>query len=234
MNKKILAIVAAVILVVLSVVLITARTDDAEPDRLAATTETIKTDATQSGTNDVTSTEPGMTEAVPEETKPSNVQTNVQPESGETLPPKVNVSLGVVEGEETGNIDEFDAPSATKPTEPAEKPVVPTVPTVNPTEPAEKPVNPTEKPETPTEKPTEPVEEPTAPPAMDDEIDVTELTYEMYMAMSGEDQKKVIDQFSTTNDFLKWFKALEAQYKAEHPDVEIGENGMINGGNLGN
>ena len=61
----------------------------------------------------------------------------------------------------------------------------------------------------------------------DEEIDVTELTYETFWQLDGDQQKTVIDMFSTYDDFLKWYKAILAQYKAEHPDVEIGNDGIV-------
>lgn len=140
------------------------------------------------------------TEYGPSETRApqENEESGAQPEEG-TLPPGVDVSLGVVEGEESGDIDEDfeDVPSV----------------------------------EQPTEKPADPTEQPEGDSVVDGDFDITTLTYEMYMAMSGEDQKKVIDMFSTPEDFVKWFKAVEAQYKAEHPDIEIGD-GNINAGEI--
>lgn len=61
----------------------------------------------------------------------------------------------------------------------------------------------------------------------DEEIDVAELTYETFWQLDGDQQKTVIDMFSTYDDFLKWYKAILAQYKAEHPDVEIGNDGIV-------
>ena len=121
-------------------------------------------------------------------------QTNTQP----TLPPEVEVSMGVVEGEDDGGIDEdFDDAPSTQP----------------------------------------PVTTPTTQPAgggsqIGEDFDIRQLTYEGYNAMSGEDQKKVIDMFGSTDDFMRWYKAMEAQYKEAHPDVEIGGDGSINAGDL--
>ena len=198
MNKKMMAVIAAAIVLILVVVLIAARPNDAEPDRMAvatdAVTETVENSA--SGTADTT-VEPTV-EAAEKVTEPSDQQTGVQPESGVTLPPEVNVSMGVVEGEESGDIDEESGSNSSQPGE---------------------------KPETPTEGPAE-------DSIVGDDFDVTTLTYETYMNMSGTDQKKIIDLFSTPEDFLKWFKAIETQYKAEHPEIEIGGDGNINAGEI--
>lgn len=196
MNKKMMAIIAAVIVVILVAVLIAVKPNDAESGRLPSATETIVETM-----GNVMSTTPtygnDATEPTVAETKASDAETNVQPEEG-TLPPNVDVSMGVVEGEESGDIDEESGTDSTQPTE---------------------------KPEIPTENPAE-------DSIVGDDFDVTTLTYEQYMAMSGADQKKIIDLFSTPEDFLKWFKAVEAQYKAEHPDIEIGGDGNINAGEI--
>ena len=52
-------------------------------------------------------------------------------------------------------------------------------------------------------------------------------------ALTGEQQQAVVNEFSSPEMFLKWFKAAEAKYKAEHPDIEIGGDGTVNGGDLG-
>ncbi len=130
------------------------------------------------------------------------VGTGSEPVIEVPLPPGVDVSVGVVEG--AGSTDLDDTPGLSG-----------SVSTDNP--------KPTESAK-PTEatKPTQTGNDP-----LGKDFDVTLLTYEAYHAMTGEQQQAVIDLFSTPNDFVKWYKALEAQYKAEHPDVEIGSNGMV-------
>lgn len=62
---------------------------------------------------------------------------------------------------------------------------------------------------------------------VDGDFDLAALTYEGYNAMSGEDQRKVIAMFGSTDDFIRWYKVMEAKYMAEHPDIEIGD-GKVN------
>ena len=62
------------------------------------------------------------------------------------------------------------------------------------------------------------------------DFDITTLTYEEFMAMTGEQQRAVIDLFGSPDDFMTWFKAVEAIYKAEHPDIEIGGDGNVDVG----
>ena len=59
-------------------------------------------------------------------------------------------------------------------------------------------------------------------------FDITTLTYEMYNAMSAEQQRAIIDMFGSPDDFMRWYKAVEAKYKEEHPDMEIGSDGTVN------
>lgn len=142
------------------------------------------------------------------------LETNVQPEGNETLPSNVNVSMGVVEGSTNKNLDEDDSGNVTsdkldKPTE------------TKPTEP--KPMEPTPTETTPT---TRPSSGSTTDP-LSDNYDLTTLTYEGYIAMTGEQQQAVIDWFSTPDEFIKWFNLVEARYKEAHPDIEIGSDGVI-------
>ena len=65
------------------------------------------------------------------------------------------------------------------------------------------------------------------------DFDLRSLTYEGYQALSGADQQKVIDMFGSSDDFMVWYGAVEAQYKAQHPDIEIGADGVVDAGNLG-
>lgn len=170
-------------------------------------------------------TDPAETEPQQDPTDPLQ-ETGVQPDSGETLPPDVDVSMGVVAGEGSSDIDE-DLES-TAPSKPAG--------TTNPTQPS-KPAETTD----PTE-PSEPADntDPTGPSSstgstnpLDENYDITTLTFEAYLGMTGEQQKAVIDAFASPEVFVSWYKAAEAKYMAEHPDIEIGSDGSINGGDLG-
>ena len=62
-------------------------------------------------------------------------------------------------------------------------------------------------------------------------FDLAKLDYEGYMSMTGEQQRAVIELFGSPDDFMTWFKAMEAIYKAEHPEIEIGGDGTPNFGN---
>lgn len=99
---------------------------------------------------------------------------------------------------------------------------------------AEAPVIDDEVPGTQTPTATQPSAQPEETPSqIGDDFDVTTLTYELYNSLSGADQQKVIAMFGSPDDFVRWYKAVEAQYKAEHPDIEIGADGIIDAGALG-
>lgn len=79
-----------------------------------------------------------------------------------------------------------------------------------------------------------PVSQPESTPSqIGDDFNLEELDYEGYHALSGADQQKVIAMFGSPDDFIRWYKAVEAQYKAEHPDIEIGADGAFDAGTLG-
>ena len=61
---------------------------------------------------------------------------------------------------------------------------------------------------------------------------VTGVTYETYIAMTGAQQQAFIDQFASVEEFVKWYNASKAKYEAEHPDIEIGGDTVIDGSQL--
>ena len=54
----------------------------------------------------------------------------------------------------------------------------------------------------------------------------TEMTYEKYISMSGNDQMAFFNTFASVEDFVSWYNAAKEKYEAEHPYIEI-ENGEI-------
>ena len=137
------------------------------------------------------------------------------PVTGETTGSEV--SMGVEKGEEnTPEEEEDDEPS---------NPSNPTTPT-NPTE--------TTAPEQETTPPTQDSKpEENGQTMLPNGLDIRDITYEMYMAMSGEEQQAVINMFGSTEDFMVWFNAVKAIYEAQHPDIEIGNDGTVDAGQGG-
>lgn len=60
------------------------------------------------------------------------------------------------------------------------------------------------------------------------DIDIYAITYDVYMAMSAEEQKAVMEFFGSTEDFMNWLNFIKEQYAAEHPNIEIGPDGSVN------
>lgn len=147
-----------------------------------------------------------------------------------TKPVEPTIFVGVVDGAGSRDPDEDDSVVPNNPTS-SSVPKNPSTPTnANaPTSPSE-PVDATES--TESEETTKPVTTPAATPQKDNPLgegfDIDQLTFEEYeWGMTAEQQKAVIDLFSTPNDFVKWYNAMAAQYKAEHPEIEIGQGGNV-------
>lgn len=195
MNRRILCLVLAIVLC-LSVMACGKKQPAhvATEDQTAAAAPTTVADAAQ----EATSAEGEKTDdPAAEAQKQTEAAPAYQPGVDTTLPPDVEVSMGVADGSEDPGIDD-DAPSAQTPAA--------TAPAAQPEE---------------------------EPSQIGDDFDLRSLTYEGYHALSGSDQKKVIAMFGTTDDFMVWYGAVEAQYKAQHPEIEIGEGGIVDAGNLG-
>lgn len=120
-------------------------------------------------------------------------------ENDEDNAEKPTVSMGVVDGAGSRDPDEDDSNVSDKPTNPN-----------NPTNPSQ-PVETTPQDNNP----------------LPEDFDIDSLTYEGYERMTGAQQKAVIDLFATPEDFVKWHNAMAAQYKAEHPEAEIGPDGKV-------
>ena len=130
------------------------------------------------------------------------------PVTGETIDAKVD--MGVEEGEYIPDLEEDE--ETTVPS----KPVEVTKPTA--------PIKPEE-----VTKPTAPVN-----PALPQGQSIRDITYEMYMNMTGAEQEAVIAQFGSINDFMVWFNAVKAVYEAEHPNIEVGGDTAIDGSQIKN
>ena len=59
------------------------------------------------------------------------------------------------------------------------------------------------------------------------------LSYEVFINLSGEEQKEYRNTFDSLSDFFAWYDAAKAEYDAENPDVEIGDGPIDLGGNNG-
>ena len=125
-----------------------------------------------------------------------------EPDASNPTIPAENVQMGTVKGEEDEGITDDDV-TATTPTQ-GKDPEETTPPTET--------TNPDDN-------------------VLGEDFDITELTYESYKSMTGEQQKAVIDMFASPEEFLRWYNKAEEKYKQEHPDIEIGADGNANAGN---
>lgn len=73
------------------------------------------------------------------------------------------------------------------------------------------------KPEDPTEA-TEPEEESTQPAG-----NVGNVTYEDYMAMTGDEQSKFADSFPSVKDFVEWYNSVKEEADIPEPTVLEGD-----------
>lgn len=206
MNKRLMIpfTLVAVLTLLLAAVMIGCRAEKNPPDGTSLNASAVQTGDSAGvldpdNTYDISGTDVTGENADPTE-KDSGTEATEEP----------TISMGAVDGE--GSVDLDDEPIAPNNPSTPTKPTTPNTPTI----PNPPPVAPTEPEETQGQnKPTDP------------EIDVEALTYETFWALSEEKQRAVINAFSTPKDFTKWYKAMAAQYKAEHPDVEIGDGGIV-------
>lgn len=52
--------------------------------------------------------------------------------------------------------------------------------------------------------------------------------------MSGEEQQEFFESFDSVEAFFEWYNEAKAKYEAEHPSIEIGGDGKVDAGGLGN
>lgn len=65
------------------------------------------------------------------------------------------------------------------------------------------------------------------------DFDITLLTYKDYIAMDADRQRAVVEAFSSPEVFIAWYNAVKARYEAENPNIELGEDGIIDGKDFG-
>lgn len=77
-------------------------------------------------------------------------------------------------------------------------------------------------------------EDPTTAPGEPDDGEsgnVSSITYEEYMNMSGEDQMAYFESFASVEDYFAWYNEAKAAYDKQNPPIEI-EDGSIDLGEL--
>jgi len=58
-------------------------------------------------------------------------------------------------------------------------------------------------------------------------MDIYDITYDMYNAMSAAEQQAVMELFGSTEDFMVWLNYVKAEYEADHPAIEVGPGGVV-------
>lgn len=200
MNKKMwiaLGVCAAVVLLILLTVAGPKQTNADAPQANTSAASDKTTDAVANENTDNSAANPNGDTADATEAAPSETVEDINME--ELI--AENSQLGVEEDESAGESLE-ESSAATTPTQPA-----------TPSQPAQ----PGE-----TVQPTEPDLS-----ILGDDFNIRELTYEGYHALTGDQQRAVISIFGTPEDFMVWYSAVEEAYKSEHPDIEIGGDGVV-------
>ena len=208
MNKRFALLICVILVAVMMAACGKTNVSETTADTVGKDSAQQATVSAEQGSVDTAdSTEAAETTEAIETTEPESIKVT-DPVSGEDS--GANVNMGVADGDYVPALEE-DEPSA--PTE-APKPTVSTQPTES-TEP----------------EATQPAESTT--PTLPNGWDIRDITYEMYMAMSGEEQQAVIAQFGSIEDFMVWFNAIKAIYEAEHPDIEVGGDTVVDGSQIG-
>ena len=59
-------------------------------------------------------------------------------------------------------------------------------------------------------------------------IELRNMTYEEYNALSAEEQEKYFNSFKTVEDFFAWYNKAKEEYEASQDYIEVGEDGNLN------
>lgn len=195
---------------------------------------------------DTAQTETAVTQPQPTEEAVSEAEETQTTES-QTLPDSYALidaqeAFGETEGTKPSKTEESSSTTkgnsssskTTKPTQ-ASKPstTATTAPkdTSEPTEAEQDPSQPSSatKPEDPSEPtsgqpedPSEPSEEETVDPSEPDESQ-SGVTYEEYMAMTGDQQQTYYTSFASADAFFAWFNEAKKEYDEQKQEVELGD-----------
>ena len=219
MKKRILILIAAIVIIGAVIALLVPKTPKSKLPGEASRENDPQTETKApsgekkpSGTEEPGTTEEKKSDASEEEKssgteKPGETEKKEPeplPESGTAYIDKendVSVTIGVAEGDSVLEEDE-DEP---EPTQTGEQPTS-----------AEEPTDPQE--------PEQGGETPSDPPVTPER---TTLKYEEFYALSPEEKDAYLNSFGDYNAFFNWYVAAQEQFTKEHPDIEIGPGGTI-------
>ena len=197
MNKKTMIALcagAAVLLLIITAVSLGGKRTEAGQEQLQSTETTVtqSEEATKEQTEPTRDLGAYHNDGQTENTEPLEEETTVPTQA--PLIPEENIEIDVVEIEMNANIAED--------------------------EPEDYPIESMPQETIPVE--TSPMETKPAVNPLGEDFTLSSLTYESYNAMTGEQQKAVIDLFSSPEEFVRWYQFAEAKYLKEHPELANG------------
>ena len=77
-----------------------------------------------------------------------------------------------------------------------------------------------------TEPTTPPTTESTTPPTTQPNDNIDYVSYEEYNAMTPEEQEAYFEQFESVADFVAWYQAAKAEYEEQNPDIDVGDGSI--------
>ena len=200
-KKKLIALCAgaAVLLLIVIIVSLGGKRTETSQEQLQSTETTVDRNAeeTKEQTEPTRNLGAYHNDGQSENTEPLEEETTLPTEA--LLIPEENIELGVVAGDMDAEIDEEDPEEFSEEFTPAET---------------------TQQEMLPTE--TKPAETKPAVNPLGEDFTLSSLTYESYNAMTGEQQKAVIDLFSSPEEFVRWYQFAEEKYLKEHPELANG------------
>lgn len=77
-----------------------------------------------------------------------------------------------------------------------------------------------------TEAATQPATQPTL------ELQEGQMEYEKFRDMKAAEQQAFLESFESLDAFFEWYNRVKEEYAAAHPSIEIGEDGVVDMGDL--
>ena len=72
----------------------------------------------------------------------------------------------------------------------------------------------------------------TAPTQPSLEVEEGQMEYEKFRDMKAAEQQAFLESFESLDAFFEWYNRVKEEYAAAHPSIEIGEDGVVDMGEL--
>lgn len=204
MKKRILILVAALVIVGVAVAVLIPKAPKTKPEE-----ETLQNDFRIEPIDpaEEEKTDPSGKEKPSETEEPGTTEEEEPlPESGTAYIDKdVSVTIGVAEGDGNWEEEEPEPSHSGGQSSSSEEPTEPDQP--------EQPEQPGQGGETPSDPPVTP--------------EGKTLKYEEFYALSPEQKDAYLNSFADYGAFYEWLIVAQQQFTKDHPDIEIGPNGSI-------